>query len=227
MKDVPTIIVAGGKGLRLGRHIPKQYLEVGGKPILHHTLRMLGEAGLNRFILVIDLGWKDYLEEQLQDLNLSISYMAGGKERFDSVMNGLQALRGTEEWVLIHDSVRPLISPELVGRLLEAAEDPETSCVIPVLPAKDTLKVIQDGQVVRTLDRKTIVRVGTPQLVRTKDYLEAVAEFKGRMEGITDDASLLERMGRKVTVVPGEEQGFKITDEFDLELFQTIIGRSS
>ena len=96
-----------------------------------------------------------------------------------------------------------------------------------MLPAKDTLKVIRDGKVVRTLDRKTIVRVGTPQLVRTKDYLEAVEEFKGRMEGITDDASLLERMGRKVTVVPGEEQGFKITDEFDLELFQTIIGRSS
>ena len=227
MKDLPTIIVAGGQGLRLGRHIPKQYLEVAGKPILHHTLRMLGKAGLKRFILVIDLSWKDYLEEQLKDLDLSISYMAGGRERFDSVMNGLQALRGQEEWVLIHDSVRPLISPELVKRILQAAEDPGVSCVIPVLPAKDTLKVVLDGQVVRTLDRSRIVRVGTPQLVRVKDYLEAIEECRGRMEGITDDASLLERLGRKVVVVPGEENGFKITDEFDLELFQTIIGRSS
>lgn len=225
--DVPVLVVAGGKGLRMGRNIPKQYLEVAGHPVIYHTLKRLKEAGLSRFILVIDPDWKDFLVERLGDLDLSISYLPGGKERFDSVRNGLEAMRGDEEWVLIHDSVRPLISTDLVDRLLEKALEPGVHGVIPVLPAKDTLKTVRGDRVEETLDRSRIVRVGTPQLVRVKEYLEALSALTGRMDGITDDASLLERAGKTVAVVPGEEQGFKITDEFDLELFQVLMGEQA
>ena len=225
--DIPYIIVAGGKGLRMGANIPKQYIEIEGKPVIYHTIGNLIKAGIKRFILVIDMQYLDYLNKILEPLAADIKYVSGGKERFESVLNGLECLDEQDMYVGIHDSVRPLVKKQMVDRLHKSILAGEASGVIPVLPAKDTMKTITKGLVGSTIDRSTIRRVGTPQLVKVKDYLEAVANIGVMINNATDDASILEMNGCRVDVVDGDEECFKITDYLDLELFKLLLGRQN
>ena len=107
--DIPYIVVAGGKGTRMNTKKPKQYIEVNGKPIIYYTISNLVKAGIKRFIIVIDLTYLDYLKKVLNQFEVSIEYVAGGKDRIDSVINGLRAIDYKDDIVAIHDSVRPLI----------------------------------------------------------------------------------------------------------------------
>lgn len=225
--DIPYIIVAGGKGLRMGTNIPKQYMEIEGKPVIFHTIKNLLLAGVKRFILVIDMQYIDYLKSALEPLDANIKYVAGGKERYESVLNGMGCLDEHDDYVGVHDSVRPLVSKTMVARLHKGIINSDISGIIPVLPVKDTIKKIADGIVLNTIDRSSIRRVGTPQIIKVKDYLDAVTKIGNMITTATDDASILEMHGFRVGVVDGEEECFKITDYLDFELFKFLLGRQN
>jgi 2-C-methyl-D-erythritol 4-phosphate cytidylyltransferase len=223
--DIPFIIVAGGKGLRMGANIPKQYIEIKEKPIIYYTVSNLVKAGVNRLIIVIDLHYQEYLEECLKDFNESIQYVRGGEERYESVLNGFSCLNENDEYVAIHDSVRPLVDKTLLDRLTKGILSSDISGIVPVLPVKDTVKSVKNGIVDETIDRSNIRRVGTPQLVKVKDYLGAIKNIGDKIKSATDDASILEMNGNSVGVVEGDEAAFKITDSMDLDIFEFLIGR--
>ena len=223
--DIPYIIVAGGKGLRMGSSIPKQYIEIDDKPIIFYTVSNLVNAGIKKFIIVMDFSYKDYLEKFLKPLNVDIKYVQGGKERFDSVRNGINAIDYKTEYVAIHDSVRPFVNKDLLDRLNHSLDSNHWSCVIPVLKCKDTMKSIFKGHVESTLKRDSLRRVGTPQIVRLKDYQIALEKIGSRILEATDDASIMEMVGYTVGIVEGDEMSFKITDEYDLEYFRCLLRR--
>lgn len=225
--DIPFIIVAGGKGLRMGANIPKQYIEVKGKPIIYYTISNLVRAGVERFIIVIDLKYNDYLKKSLEDIKADIQYVNGGRERYESVLNGLNCLDSKDEFVAIHDSVRPLIDKNLLDKLTKGIIDKDISAIVPVLPVKDTVKLVKNETVEMTVDRSYLRRVGTPQIVKVKDYLDAIEHIGENIKSATDDASILEMNGCNVGVVEGDEKAFKITDSVDLELFEILIRRQN
>lgn len=225
--DIPYIIVAGGKGLRMGANIPKQYIEIKGKPIIYYTISNLSKAGVCRFIIVIDMQYHSYLEEALKDIEAEIQFVQCGNERYESVINGLGRLDKNDKYVAIHDSVRPLISKNMVDNLANGIINKDVSGIVPVLPVKDTIKLVNDGMITNTLERSSIRRIGTPQLVKVKDYLEAIENIGDRIRSITDDASILEMNGSSVGIIEGEEEAFKITDSMDLALFEVLLGRKN
>lgn len=225
--DIPYIIVAGGKGLRMGANIPKQYIEVKGKPIIYYTISNLLKAGVGRFIIVIDLQYHSYLENALKGIQADIQYISCGNERYESVINGLACLKKNDEYVAIHDSVRPLISKKIVDNLAKGILTKDISGIVPVLPVKDTIKIVKNEVVTKTLDRSSLRRVGTPQVVKVKDYLEAIANIGDRIRSTTDDASILEMNNCFVGIIEGEEEAFKITDSMDLALFEVLVGRQN
>ncbi len=223
--DIPYIIVAGGKGLRMGADIPKQYIEIKGKPIIYYTISNLIKAGVKRFIIVIDLLYLEYLKKALANIKADIQYIGGGRERYESVLKGFSCLGKDDEIVGIHDSVRPLVSKNMVDKLSDGILNKDISGIIPVLPVKDTIKSVKNSYVEKTFDRSVIRRVGTPQLVKVKDYLEAINNIGDKIKSTTDDASILEMNDKAVSVVDGDEEAFKITDTMDLALFECLIGR--
>lgn len=225
--DIPYIIVAGGKGLRMGANIPKQYIEIKGKPIIYYTISNLVKAGVNRFIIVLDLQYQEYLMKSLENINVSIQYVSGGVERYESVLNGFRCLNEEDEYVAIHDSVRPLVSKDMIDRLEDSILSSNVSGIVPILPIKDTVKLVKNGIVDKTFERSNIRRVGTPQLVKVKDYLEAINNIEDKIKSVTDDASILEMNGNIVGVVEGDEESFKITDSMDLALFEFLLGRKN
>ncbi len=225
--DIPYIIVAGGKGLRMGANIPKQYIEINGKPIIYYTISNLVKAGVSRFVIVIDLYYQDYLNGFLEHIDANFQYVFGGKERYESVLNGFSCLDKEDEYVAIHDSVRPLVSKNMIDRLENGILNKDISGIIPVLPVKDTVKLVKDGLVNKTIDRLNIRRVGTPQLVKVKDYLEAINNIGDKIKSITDDASILEMNGKNIGVVEGDEEAFKITDNMDLAVLEFLLRRQN
>ncbi len=224
--DIPYIIVAGGKGLRMGADLPKQYIEINGKPIIYYTISNLLKAGVKRFIIVIDLIYLEYLKKFLNQLNANIKYVSGGKERIDSVINGLKALEKNDNIVAIHDSVRPFVSIQMINRLYSKICDSKFDAVVPALIIKDTIKVVADDKIESTLVRANVRRIGTPQLVKVRAYLEAIENSKDKTNNLTDDSSILEINGNSVGVVIGEEENFKITDMYDLKIFKLLLGEN-
>ncbi len=222
--DIPYIIVAGGKGLRMETNLPKQYIEVNDNPIIFYTVSNLVKAGIKRFIIVMDFKYLKYLKNSLDQIDADIKYVAGGKERIDSVINGLDSLDKKDKIVGIHDSVRPFISMQLINRLHSKITDDKVDAVIPVLKLKDTIKIITDNNVGETLVRSNLRRIGTPQVVKVENYLKAINKLEGKFSLLTDDASILEMQGYNVSVVEGEEAGFKITDTYDLKIFKLLLG---
>lgn len=226
--DLAYIVVAGGQGRRFGGDIPKQFVLAEGKPILWHTVRQLSEGGVREIILVMDPSYQEMADGFLRDLPVAIRYVPGGEERMVSVLRGLEATSGTG-WAAIHDSVRPMVSPGLLARLEVAAREGEGVCgIIPVLPLADTVKEWDPAtrRITHTLDRNSLVRAGTPQLVHIPTYLPLLKEAIATGGIHTDDAGILEAGGFQVAGVPGEEDAFKVTGPDDLERLEAIIRRN-
>ena len=219
----PYIIVAAGKGRRMGSFVPKQYIEVAGKPVIYYTVKRLYEIGIRKFILIIDLSYQEYLEKFLVEFEAQVKYVRGGEQRQDSVLNGLKELADSEDIAAIHDSVRPLVTKETIKALEKKMANKDISCAIPVLPVKDTTKKLEAGLIVKTLKRKNLVSVGTPQYIRIKDYLKALKMLEDKDILFTDDASVLEEGNFTVAAVEGDRRGFKITDPYDLKIFKYLI----
>ncbi|MEW6749534.1 MAG: 2-C-methyl-D-erythritol 4-phosphate cytidylyltransferase [Candidatus Latescibacterota bacterium] len=214
---VAAIVAAGGQGTRMGSATPKQFLPVGGRPLLRHTLdRLEASAWVDAIVLVVGA----------RDLELCRTHVLGpvpparlrclvpgGPVRQESVRAGLACLAAEDEVVLVHDGVRPFASEYLIGRVVRAAV--EHGAAVPALPARETLKEVRDGFVVRTPDRSRLWTTQTPQGFR-RALLEAAYDHARDGVGATDDAALVERLGHPVQVVEGEAANVKITTPEDL-----------
>jgi 2-C-methyl-D-erythritol 4-phosphate cytidylyltransferase len=223
-----AIITAAGAGIRMGGDQAKQFMELDGRPLLAVTLeRFERSPDIEGIVLVVPRGKVDDCRDQIvrkYNLTKVVKVVAGGKRRQDSVRLGLEATKGHYPFVLIHDGVRPLVSPDLISRIVRAMN--QYRAVIPALAARETIKEAdRAGLVVKTHDRRALWLVQTPQAFRYEDILEAHRRaLKEHWEEMTDDALLVERTGIPVQIIEGSEENIKITTPRDLELARFLIG---
>jgi 2-C-methyl-D-erythritol 4-phosphate cytidylyltransferase len=220
---VSAIIPAAGLGIRMGSNIPKQFLLLDGKPILHHTLSVLDQCSIvDEVILVVSKKEIAMVQQQIRDSHPKVTkVIMGGKERQDSVSNGLQSLDSETDIVVVHDGVRPFVSPDLIRETVEAARD--FGAAISAIPVIDTIKKVNpEGLVERTVDRSGLWRVQTPQTFQVSLLKEALEKAQADNFYGTDESSLIEYLGREVKVIPGSEFNIKITRSEDLVLGEKI-----
>lgn len=215
-----VIIVAGGKGLRMGNDLPKQFIPIGGKPVLMHTIEAFYRFNQDiNIILVLPVSHQDYWKSLCEEYNFSIEYTIanGGETRFHSVKNGLALV--ADGLVGVQDGVRPFGSVEMIKRCFDAAR--EFPAVIPVIDSTDSLREVVDEDKSRIVDRSKIRLVQTPQVFDVYVLKKAYqTDFK---ETFTDDASVVEAMGVNVHLVKGEVTNIKITTPLDLKIGELII----
>lgn len=215
-----VIIVAGGSGSRMGTEIPKQFLELCGKPVLMHTIQVFHDFDPeSKIILVLpedqQLFWKGLCLKH--SFSLLHEVVSGGKTRFHSVQNGLSQIDG-KGIVFIHDGVRPLVSRETLGRCLETAL--KSGNAIPVLPVTESLRK-QEGELNISVDRSQYFSVQTPQTFRSEQILEAfLQDFD---PAFTDDASVAEKVGFPIFMVEGNRENIKITTPIDLIVAEALL----
>lgn len=216
-----ALVVAAGRGLRMGQPTPKQFLEVAGRPLVAHTLdALLAHPEVEGAVMAIPRGAKAMVETCVLARLASgkpVRLVTGGDSRASSVAKGLAGLPARASVVLVHDGARPLVARALLDRLLAAVA--EHGAAIPALPATDTLKErTRDGFVRRTLARDLVVAVQTPQAFR-RAVLQRAFDLAGdALDSATDCSGLVERTGVRVALVPGERDNVKVTDPADLAL---------
>lgn len=218
-----AIIVAGGKGLRMGADIPKQFLEVGGKPILMHTIQRFADYDAKmQIILVLPHEQQDYWRQLCSQYGFTVPHIIvdGGDTRFQSCKNGIMAIPGdiTEGVVGIHDGVRPFVSAEVIKRCYETAR--EEYAAIPVMPVVDTLRFVDRHGGGKNVYREDYRIVQTPQAFDLSLIRQAYAQPYG--ESFTDDASVVESLGCSVRMVEGNRENIKITTQFDLKVARQL-----
>ncbi len=213
------IIVAGGKGLRMGGDIPKQFLPIGGKPVLMRTIERFRAYSNNlQIILVLPEAQQDYWKQLCEEYAFDVDYMLtnGGETRFHSVQHGLALIPDDAQGVVgVHDGVRPFPSIEVIKNCYETAR--EKKAVIPVVPVVETLRHITDG----TKPRNEYRLVQTPQCFDIQ--LLKAANRQPYNDGFTDDASVVEAFGFENTLVEGNRENIKITTPYDIVVAEAII----
>jgi len=225
-----AIIPAGGAGRRMGSSVPKQYLPLAGVPVLVHTLRAFQSATvIDEIYLVVPEGDIPDVTNEIvarHGLTKVTMVLAGGAERQNSVRNALLHVRDEHGIILVHDGVRPFVSGELISRAVTAADQYGAATI--GVPVKDTVKEVSDaGWVVKTVPREGLWLTQTPQAFQRTLVLAAYE--KAVQEGFsgTDDASVVERMGVPVRMIPGESDNIKLTTPEDLVLGEVILRRFS
>ena len=226
------IIVAGGKGLRMGSDIPKQFLPIGGKPVLMRTLeRFRAYSSALQIILVLPEAQQDYWRQLCEEYHFDIEHQIanGGQTRFHSVQNGLALVPDDAEGVVgVHDGVRPFPSIEVIRNCYETAR--EKKAVIPVIPVVETVRQLIDSdsqlsilnsQLSKTVPRDEYRLVQTPQAFDIQ--LLKAANRQPYNDGFTDDASVVESYGYAITLVEGNRENIKITTPYDLKIAEVLI----
>lgn len=217
------IIVAGGKGLRMGSDIPKQFLPIGGKPVLMRTLERFRQYSPTlQIILVLPKAQQDYWQKLCKEYAFDIDYQLadGGETRFHSVQNGLAKIPDNVQGVVgVHDGVRPFPSIDVIRNCYETAR--EKKAVIPVIPVVETVRHLK-GDTSVTVPRNDYRLVQTPQTFDIQ--LLKAANRQPYNEGFTDDASVVEAFGFNITLVEGNRENIKITTPYDLKIAEVLIG---
>lgn len=226
MKTI-ALITAAGKGQRMQSPVPKQYLLLGGKPILAQTLSVFEKCpDIDGIYVIVP---QDQMEMVQQDIiekfrfRKVLKVVRGGKTRQQSVYNGLKAIRSDCSIVVVHDGVRPLVEGRLISESIRAAKKHGTAVV--GVPARDTIKRAAAGKKLKTLDREEIWMAQTPQSFQYPLLLKAYQ--KALEDGVqaTDDSFLVERLGYPVTLIQGDYSNIKITTPEDLTLAETLFQR--
>ena len=213
---VTALIVAAGKGERLGGDVPKQYRPIGGKPVLRWAVEaMANSASIDQIRVVVGPAQQELAEAALEGLGVG-DFVEGGAERSDSVLNGLHAIG--EGTVLVHDAARPFCPPAVVDRLLAALAGHDGA--VPVLPVADTL-AFGDTSLVSPIDRKGLLRVQTPQAFQVEDLIYAYEEA-GRASA-TDESTVMLAAGLKVATVEGDPMLEKLTTPADWERAEAML----
>ena len=214
------LIVAGGKGLRMGADIPKQFLPIGGKPVLMRTIETFYKYDSSiDMILVLPVEQQDYWKSLCKEYAFSIPHriVNGGNSRFYSVKNGLALVEG-EGLVGVHDGVRPFVSQEVIGRCFSDAE--KKKAVIPVVGMVETVRHLL-GTGSETVDRDAYKLVQTPQVFSISLLKEAYKQEY--TPEFTDDASVVEAMGASGSLVEGNRENIKLTTPFDLIVANALV----
>ena len=225
-----VIIVAGGKGLRMGTDIPKQFLPIGGKPVLMRTLEWFREYAADlQIILVLPKAQQDYWKQLCKEYDFRIEYQLtdGGETRFHSVQNGLALVPDDAEGVVgVHDGVRPFPSVEVIRNCYETART--AKAVIPVIPIVETVRhLVSESNVQRsiTVPRGDYRLVQTPQTFDIQ--LLKAANRQPYNDGFTDDASVVEAYGFDITLVEGNRENIKITTPFDMTIAEALLNNNN
>ncbi|MDR5659916.1 2-C-methyl-D-erythritol 4-phosphate cytidylyltransferase [Serpentinicella sp. ANB-PHB4] len=221
-----VVVVAGGKGSRMGEGYNKQYISLNGKPLVAHTLEVFEKnININEIILVVPESEIMYCKEniiQKYNINKVSSIVSGGKERQDSVYQGLLAVNKECQVVLIHDGARPFVTDRIIDESIKKTQ--QADAVIVGVPVKDTVKLVDvNMRVTDTPDRKRLWSVQTPQTFKYEVIIQAYE--KGRTLGIevTDDAMMVEKNDGIVNVVQGDYDNIKITTPEDLTVAENIL----
>lgn len=219
-----VIIVAGGKGLRMGSDIPKQFLPIGGRPVLMRTLeRFRDYSPTLHIILVLPKAQQDYWQQLCREYDFRVEYQLadGGETRFHSVQHGLALIPDDAEGVVgVHDGVRPFPSMEVIRNCYETART--AKAVIPVTPVVETLRLLSAPSSSRTVPRDDYRLVQTPQTFDIQ--LLKAANRQPYCDGFTDDASVVESYGHAITLVDGNRENIKLTTPYDLKLAEVLLG---
>lgn len=217
------IIVAGGKGMRMGTDIPKQFIPVGGIPVLMRTIERFHEYDtVLNIILVLPKHQQDYWKALCKEYNFNIPHVIvnGGETRFNSSKNGLAAIPDDAEGVVgIHDGVRPFVSLSVIKECFETAR--EEYAAIPVLPVTDTIRYIDAHGGGRNVQRSDYRIVQTPQVFDISLLKRAFNQ--PYQDSFTDDASVVESLGCQVSMVEGNRENIKLTTPFDLKVAETLL----
>ena len=219
-----AVIVAAGTGSRFQSEKPKQFLEIAGKPLVIHTLERFEEcAAIDEIILVLSAREIERFQQIIEKFNLEklAKIAAGGKTRAESVFNGLKAVNSEKtEIVAVHDGARPLVSSEEIRRTIEKAKETGAACL--VAPVTDTIKEIEGGRIIGTIDRKKLRRALTPQCFHFEILQKAFAQAD-LSEAATDECFLVEKLGYEISAVEGSARNIKITHREDLILAESLL----
>ena len=222
---VGAIIPAAGRGKRIGASVPKQFLEIQGRPLLHHTLTVFASCKLIDYVvLVMPRADVDEMgEDWLNKYQILRKVVVGGEQRQDSVYNGFSSLEKGTDIVVVHDGVRPFTTPQMITATVEAAQ--QHGAAITAIPVSDTVKQAADGFVKQTVSRDGLWRVQTPQAFQCGLLQQAFKKAKKDSYYGTDEGSLVEYLGERVKIVPGSELNIKITRKEDLVLGESLLSR--
>ena len=219
-----AVILAAGLGKRMQAGHNKQFIEICGQSVLTHTLTVFAEIPeIAKIVLVVRAGEEDTCRNMIPEIAESKTVLAiGGKERQDSVHNGIRAITWECEYILIHDGARPLITEEVIRRTLLAAQN--SGAAICAVPVKDTIKQADsDGNVLATIPRESLWAVQTPQVFRADLIRRAYENAYVHNHYGTDDASLVEYLGEKIKIVTGDYENIKITTPEDIPTAEQIL----
>jgi 2-C-methyl-D-erythritol 4-phosphate cytidylyltransferase len=220
-----AIIAAAGTGSRMASDRPKQFLQLAGTPIIFHTLKPFELCDSIHEVIVVlpaEAAAEFLAQAGKRGLRKLARVVPGGTTRADSVKRGLQAVRAaTAEIVAVHDGVRPFVTVEEIENTLHTAE--VDGAAILVRPATDTIKLVEKGTVVKTLDRRSLRQALTPQCFRYELLRRAYDQVDVNDPLLTDESALVERLGHSVTVVEGSARNIKITTNYDLLLAEALL----
>lgn len=227
MKTI-AIIVAGGSGTRFGAQLPKQFLQLGGKPILMRTIESFSQALIGReheILVTLPADQTDLWRDLCGQYAFAVPHrvVAGGETRWHSVKNAIDSIADPDgvDLIAVHDGVRPMVTVDLINRVLESAR--RDGAAIPVVTLNDSVRQIA-GTVSHALDRSTLRAVQTPQAFHARLLLDAYSQpFQPTF---TDDASVVERLGSPVTLVESDPNNLKITRPIDLVLAEYLLNNA-
>ena len=222
MKKI-AIIVAGGTGIRMKGPIPKQFIEINGKPVIIYSLEVFYKYDNSiHFIIALHSGYFSIWEKIIRNYPVfsEIKIVPGGESRFHSVLNAVNMIEG-ESLVAIHDAVRPLVSRETISRCFKTAET--DGCAIPCLEINESVREITSTGT-KPVNRDKLRNIQTPQVFRS-DILRKAYKQKYQIN-FTDDATVVEKAGYKITLVEGNRENIKITTKEDLFLAETLLSRN-
>lgn len=225
-KSVSVILLAGGKGKRMGASMPKQYLPLLDKPIALYSLYTFSQmAEVKEIVVVCDPSYRDIFEDAREKINAALKFSEPGKERQDSVYSGLQAIDPSSELVCIHDSARPLVLSQDVEKVLQ--DGLLHGAAVLGVPVKATIKEAKsDRFVAKTLDRKSLWEMQTPQVIRPALLKEGFDLVNSKGLEVTDDVSIVEHLQHPVFITEGSYTNIKITTPDDLLVAERILNQS-
>lgn len=223
-KFISAVIVAAGSSARMNSAVSKQLMKIGGSAVLQHTVSAFCKSGVVDEIVIVcpehDIGvFKELLA--VRKTEIPIVYTVGGSTRQQSVRNGVSAVNGSCDVVAIHDGARPLIKPDDIVKVVSDALDFGAAAL--AVPAKDTIKIVEDSTVVSTPPREKLFLMQTPQVFNKNSYIEAFEKAEREGLDLTDDCQLIEAAGGKVHITPGDYTNIKITTPDDLFIAEALL----